>query len=175
MEQQYSSPRERSEDERHSSRYENGRNKHFEKRPFNAQNRYPDRQKQRSPIHQERNKSKSDVECISIVGNSPSETLSDVSVASPDITEIPIVLDSPAYSVPTTSRQDRPKHGVSHLERAYNRRSSTTSDTSEICFVPNTDTNMNNSKSSIDNSPASTVLLHHRPTEAYYTPASPDR
>ena len=169
IEQPYNSPRERSENERYRSRYENGRNRHFDKRAFSAQKRYQEsEQRHRSSIVQERTMDKSDVECISIVGHSPSETLSDVSVASPDITEIPIEMDSPSYSAATTSRQGRLKDGVSHLERAYNRRISTNSDTSEISVVPNTDSNMN-SKSPIDNASA------HRTPEAYYTPASPDR
>ena len=166
--QPYSSPRAGSDSERFSNRHNNDRNNwRFQNRGFNRYKRNSDSEQRSKPsFAQDMDKDNSDIECISIVENSPSDILSDRSVASPDITEVPIRQNS-FNSTSTSSVREHP-NGVSQLERAYNRRVSANSDTSDIGIIQNSNTDISNSKP-IDDS------THYLPVEANNTPASPVR
>ena len=115
-------------------------------------------------------KDDSEVECISLATNSPSGTPLDVSLGSPDITEVPRTLDSNVHMNPSAAEL-LPNPGISQLEKAYNnRRMSQNSDSSEISFMPNSNSTLI----------ASEQFDVHKNlpnpfTEAYNTPASPDR
>ena len=125
----------------------------------------------RYPKDKDRNyKDDSEVECISLATNSPSAAPLDVSMGSPDITEVPRSLDYNVHRNPSVAGVF-PIPGISQLEKAYNnRRMSQNSDSSEISFIPN-------SNSTLITSDQFQVHknLPNLYSESYNTPASPDR
>ena len=165
--QHYNSPRNRSHNDRYNNRHEQDRNKwHKRNRGNNKQNENAIDQRFSSSTNQDQNDNNSDIECISIVENSPISNLSDRIIASPDIAEIPLRPKSANSITTSASVQELPKDGGSLLERAYNRRISTNSDVSDI------------SVSSRHSNAISTPLhnsISNRPPRPLYTPSSPDK
>ena len=130
-----------------------------------------DKERHRYPKDKGRNdKGDSEVECISHAPNSPSGPPSDVSLGSPDVTEVPLSLDSTVHMNPSVA-EELCNPGISQLEKAYNkRRMSQNSDSSEISVIPNSNPTLIRSEQfqGLKNLP-------NRYADSYNTPASPDR
>ena len=166
---------------RNSAQYHTGRSH----RP--SEGKRQSRDYYQSSYHKERNrhtkdrnktyKGDSDVECIteiekniSLTPNSPTGTPSDVSLGSPDISELPPSTNSMAHMNPSIAEELR-NPGISQLEKAYNnRRMSQNSDSSEISFIPQSTSTLTRSDQ---------ISPHNRESNchgsSYNTPDSPDR
>ena len=138
------------EDRRHSDRRNHSSN--ISRRRYSGE-KHKDRRNQY--------KERDDVELISLTPNSHSET-SDRSIGSPDVIE---VQNSPANA----NLQEVQDPRQSQLGRAYNRRLSQSSDTSEISVIPNQ--NLVSHRTHVRND----EIVTRRQSDSYNTPASPDR
>ena len=135
---------------------------------YNQRGRYDEDRRKRRDDRSRKSNSGNDVECISPRPTSP-ETLSDVSLGSPDITEVPIPQDSPV-TLNSSGVEQLTHPGPSQLEQAYNRRMSQNSDSSEISIIPISIATLPASEQVQDD-----ACITKRSSKSYNTPASPDR
>ena len=163
LSENFNSSRHRYQHEGHSNRFEKDRNKwRYQNRRNKHKGNLSD-QREGSSSYRDRNENDSDIECISIVGNS-SENLPNRSIASSEISEVENQQESSVSK--SNSVHEISKDGMSRLERAYHRRMSQNSDNSDISVVSSTTLNINHS-TPVENS------IPRRPP--CYTPRSPER
>lgn len=144
--------------------------KRFERRRGEKYHHRSQYDEDRRKSHDNRNrdyKNSNDIEHIFPIQKSP-ERLSDASLGSPDVIEVPVQKDSP-FLLNSSGIEQPSQSSASKLEQAYMRRLSQNSDSSDISVIP-TNSNLVESEQ-MKNDPR----LPNRYSESYNTPASPDR